>query len=205
PLRTFAIAFEEESFDESPHARKVAAHLGTEHHEERLPVSAALALLPRLADIMDEPIGDPAILPTYLLARAARQRVVVALSGEGGDELFYGYPTYYAHRVARVLERSPAVVGDAVRALVAKLPASPNNFAIDFVAKRFASGIGRGLMERHVHWMSSVPPAKEGLFTADFQAALGDPSGLDPIRRVVADAPEGVDPLLVASHCDLVL
>ena len=205
PLRTFSIAFDEESFDEGPYARMVAAHLGTEHHEERLPVDAALQLLPRLPDIMDEPLGDPAILPTYLLSRAARTRVVVALSGEGGDELFYGYPTYYAHRVARLLERSPRIVSGAVRALVGRLPASSSNFALDFVAKRFASGVGRNLAERHAHWMSSFEPDKESLLTPEFYTALEDPSGLGPARRIASLASAGVDPLLVASHLDLVL
>src|SRR5437879_3997422 len=160
------LAFDEESFDEGPSARMVAAHLGGQHDEERRPVGVALQLLPRLADIMDEPLGDPAILPTYLLSRAARTRVVVALSGEGGDELFYGYPTYYAHRVARLLERSPRIVSGAVRALVGRLPASSSNFALDFVAKRFASGVGRNLAERHRPRMSSFEPDKGSPRTA---------------------------------------
>jgi asparagine synthase (glutamine-hydrolysing) len=154
---------------------------------------------------MDEPLGDPAVLPTFLLARAARRHVVVALSGEGGDELFYGYPTYFAHRVARWLEPAPRPVGDALRAVAAMLRASERDFAFDFVAKRFAGGIGMGLVERHARWMSSLEPRKDALFTPEFHAALEDPTGLGPVRRIAADAPAGADPLLIASHCDLAL
>ena len=100
-VKTFSIAFEDKSFDESTHARLVARHLGTEHHEERLSPQTMIDILPEVSAFMCEPIGDASIIPTYLLSRFARRSVTVALGGDGGDELFLGYPTFQADRVAR--------------------------------------------------------------------------------------------------------
>ncbi|MCA1663664.1 MAG: asparagine synthase (glutamine-hydrolyzing) [Myxococcales bacterium] len=98
-IETFSIAFSDPSFDERQHARAVAAHLGTRHHEEELSLVEAARIVGELGAILDEPIADGSIVPTYLLSRFARRHVTVALGGDGGDELFAGYPTYVAHRL----------------------------------------------------------------------------------------------------------
>ena len=100
PVRTFTIAFQDEGFDESGSARDVAARLGTTHHEETVRLEA-VSLLPRLVAAFDEPFGDATALPQLVLSEMARRHVTVALSGDGGDELFGGYPRY--RRLARVL------------------------------------------------------------------------------------------------------
>lgn len=113
-LETFSIGFDDPAYDETAHARAVASHLGTVHHELRIGPEA-VADLPALVHAMDEPFGDPSLLPTWHVAKLARTRITVALSGDGGDELFAGY-TRYAHldRELRRLGVVPQVVRRAV-------------------------------------------------------------------------------------------
>lgn len=205
-ISTFSIAFDEPSFDESKYSRLVAAHLGTNHLETRMSSADALGLLSRLETFMDEPLGDPAVLATYILSQAAARSVVVALSGEGGDELFYGYPTYKAHLAARYYRMLPRVLREGIiKPAVESLPASDRNFSIDFIAKRFVRGAGRPAVERHVIWMSSVSPSDTALFSAEFARGFLDPTGLAAARDLVGQELPDADPLRIASFLDLSL
>src|SRR5258708_15456303 len=99
-VKSFSVGFADRSFDESSYARQVARHLGTDHRELTLEPEMLLGLIPKLPTLLDEPLGDASIIPTYLLAEFTRRHVKVALGGDGGDELFAGYPTLQAHRLA---------------------------------------------------------------------------------------------------------
>jgi len=190
-LRTFSIGFEDPSFDESGPARRVAHVLGADHHEERLGARAALDLIATLPDLLDEPLGDASILPTYLLSRFTRRSVTVALSGDGGDELFAGYPTYQAHRLARAFEWVPRYVTEhVVRPAVRQLPVSLDNLSLDFRLKRFVEGLAFEGVERHAAWLGSFTPAEQrDLLTPDVLAGMERPPSYDAMHEIVAPAP----------------
>jgi asparagine synthase (glutamine-hydrolysing) len=169
PLRTFSIGFEERSFDELGNARLVAARYRTQHRELVLRPDAAL-LLPVLADAFDEPFADSSALPTYLVSQLAAEDVKVALSGEGGDELFGGYYTY----AADLLAARVGPLARLARPFVELLPSSTARASFDYRAKRFVRAAHLPPLERHHAW-------KE-IFSPDARAELtGRQSGFDPL------------------------
>jgi len=169
PLRTFSIGFEERSFDELGDARLVAQRYGTRHRELVLRPDAAL-LLPALADAFDEPFADSSALPTYLVSQLAAEDVKVALSGEGGDELFGGYYTY----AADLLAQRTGWTTPLLRPLVERLPSSSARASFDYRAKRFVRAAQLPPLERHHGW-------KE-IFSRDARAELtGRRDDFDPV------------------------
>ena len=132
PVRTFTIGFADQAFDESADAAAVARHLGTDHTELRLGVADALAVIPALAEIWDEPFGDCSQIPTLLVSRLARSHVTVSLSGDGGDELFAGYNRHAW--LERLWRRSARLPSSARRGLGASLTKVPPG-AVDQVAQ----------------------------------------------------------------------
>ncbi len=127
-VRTFTVGFEDRAFDEASHARAVAEHLGAEHTELRLSGADALAAVPQLAEVCDEPFADPAVIPTLLIARLARRHVTVAFAGDGGDELFHGYPRYrWGEHLRRSLARLPPRLRRELAAATLRAPAGPAN------------------------------------------------------------------------------
>ena len=162
-VRTFAIGFTEPGYDESDHARRVARHIGAEHTEETLTPSRLLDVVPRLGDMLDEPMADASIIPTFLLSQMARRHVTVALGGDGGDELFAGYPTYLGHRVADAYDRLPAALRHlGIRPLVELLPARFGNYTLDYMARKFVEASGEPPAIRHHLWMRYVAPSAIG-------------------------------------------
>ncbi len=154
-VKTFSIGFEDPSFDESRYASLVSRFIGTEHFEWRMTPKDLLDIVPNLPDILDEPMADASILPTYLLSRFTRQYVKVALGGDGGDELFAGYPTYLAHKFARAYQFVFRGLHPTIRFLGNLLPVSDNNISFDFKVKRFLSGIGYPDGIRNAIWLGS--------------------------------------------------
>src|SRR6184192_1948298 len=169
PVRTFSIGFEERSFDELGDARLVAEQYATQHRELVLRPDAAL-LLPALAEAFDEPFADSSALPTYLVSQLAAQDVKVALSGEGGDELFGGYYTYVADALADRI----GPLARLARPLVELLPTSSARASFDYKAKRFVRAAHLPPLERHHGW-------KE-IFSPDARAELtGRRAAFDPV------------------------
>ena len=190
-LKTFSIGFEDPSFDETAHARRVARALDTDHQEEILDPRAALDLVARLPELLDEPLGDASFLPTYLLSRFTRRSATVALSGDGGDELFAGYPTYQAHRLARAFELVPLWVRRRlVRPAVERLPVSLDNLSFDFRLKRFVEGMDFAPVDRHAAWLGSFTPDEQrGLFTPDALERMEAPPSYAAFHEMLSHAP----------------
>ena len=155
-VKTFSIGFEEDSFDESRYARLVAKHLNTEHFEDRLSAEKAGDLISEIGQWLDEPLSDGSLIPTYLLARFVRQHVTVALGGDGGDELFAGYPMYVAHKMAAVYGAVPGFLRRGViEPVVNALPVSTSNMSFDYKAKRFVRASHLDPVARHHTWFGS--------------------------------------------------
>jgi asparagine synthase (glutamine-hydrolysing) len=166
-IKTFSIAFSEKSFDESSYARQVAAHFGTDHREEILYPQDLIDLLPEVSDLLDEPLGDASIIPTLALSRFARKYVTVAIGGDGGDELFAGYPTFQAEVYAKKYRTLPRFLRKGlIEPFVKRLPVSDDNISLDFKIKQFIKGADTDDLSRHMLWMGSFSPKEqEGLLT----------------------------------------
>jgi asparagine synthase (glutamine-hydrolysing) len=191
-VKSFSVGFTERSFDEAPFARQVAQHLGTEHRELTLEPGMLLDLIPRLPGLLDEPLGDASIIPTYLLSAFTREHVKVALGGDGGDELFAGYPTLQAHRLAGIYRRTPRLLREGlVEPVVRRLPVSRDNLSFDFRAKRFVSGARYPVAERHQRWMGSFAAEERiALLSADVRSQLAADGG-----QAIPEGPRSGDPL----------
>jgi asparagine synthase (glutamine-hydrolysing) len=161
-VKTFSIGFEEDSFDESKYARQVAQHLGTEHYEATLSVETAADLITEIGDWLDEPLSDGSLIPTFMLSRFVRHHVTVALGGDGGDELFAGYPMYYAHKVARRYAAVPSFIRSGfIEPVVKRLPVSTKNLSFEYKAKRFVRSSRFDTVERHHSWFGSFTQGEQ--------------------------------------------
>lgn len=174
-IRTFSIRFDDPSYDESRYARLVADRLGTDHTEFSFTAKDALDRFESVFKYLDEPFADPSILPTALLCENTVKHVTVALGGDGGDELFYGYPTYQAESAALAMgplrHLSPVFVS-----LARCLPASDKYMSWPFKLDRFFRGLSADPVRRHFLWRGPCdaptlqelmgPSAPDGLYDA---------------------------------------
>lgn len=188
-VNSFSIGFRDRSFDESTYARMVAKHLGTNHRELTLEPHMLLDLVPTITEMLDEPMADASIIPTYLLSRFTREHVKVALGGDGGDELFAGYPTLQAHRLAGYYGRLPPFIRDGlVPTVVDRLPVSMENISFDFKARRFIRGARYPVGERHVRWTGSFTPDEmRGLLTPEVTEQLKVPAATAAVSHHMAN------------------
>ncbi len=193
-IATFSVGFTDPSFDESAHARRVATLLGASHHEETLDLETARSFLPEIVSRLDEPMADPSLLPTWLLARFTRREVTVALGGDGGDELFAGYDPFRALAPAqRYAGIVPRPVHAAIRALANLLPVSHANLSLDFKIKRTLRGLSHPPRHWNAAWMGPLEPGEiddllnepidpEELYSEAVEAWDRNPQA-DPVER----------------------
>ena len=138
PVNTFTIGFHEAEYNEAEHARAVARHLGTNHHEFYVSPEDALAVIPDLPDIWDEPFSDSSQIPTFLVSRFARTKVTVSLSGDGGDELFFGYQRYFKGlQIWNVLGKMPLPLRVLLALSLEKAPGKALAAALGLLPRRF--------------------------------------------------------------------
>ena len=201
PLRTFSVGFEHREYDELEHARTVARHFETDHHEIVIKPDA-VASLSRLVWHYNEPFADSSAVPTMALCELARDLVTVALSGDGGDESFLGYDRYRAAAVARWQDRVPLPARRAVARAAAVIPSSaPKSPATRW--KRFLEALPLDARGRYGRWMGLFDAAsRRELYTPEFAASV---DGLDPFGLLDAaydrtDAPTFVE---ATAHVDV--
>lgn len=184
PVKTFSIGFEEEDFSELKYARKVAEHVGAEHHEFIVKPNA-VEILPTLVEHYGEPYADSSAIPTYYVARETRRHVTVALNGDGGDESFAGYERYLAMRLSEKYHKIPAFIRKGlIENAVKLLPTSELKRSRARDLKRFLKAASLPKVERYFRWVGAIDrESKASLYTKDFQERIKHSDSADFIRR----------------------
>lgn len=202
PVKSFSVGFDRAEFDETRPARCVSRRLGTDHRESRVRPDA-LAILPKLLWHFDEPFGDSSAIPTYYLARETRGHVTVALSGDGGDELFGGYDRYRAFLAAVLSERHlPAGVRRGLAHLGRILPQGPDSPAIARRAARLLAGARSDPIRQYIGWAGVFSPRQIAALLRD---GVPEWRGVDPSAYLMErwDGQGGGDPVHRIMEVDL--
>jgi len=176
PVKTFSIGFEEQDFSELHHARRVAEHVGADHHEF-IVRAEAMEVLPTLVEHYGEPYADSSAIPTYYVARETRRHVTVALNGDGGDECFAGYERYAAMKLAGKYRRSvPGLLREGlIKQAVGLYPTSETRRSRARDLKRFLDAASLPTVERYMRWISVLDvAAKDDLYTENFRREMGE-------------------------------
>ncbi|CAN5717231.1 MAG: asparagine synthase (glutamine-hydrolyzing) [Pyrinomonadaceae bacterium] len=175
PVKTFSIGFEEQDFSELHHARRIAEHVGADHHEFIVRPNA-LEVLPLLVEHYGEPFADSSAIPTYYVARETRKHVTVALNGDGGDESFAGYERYAAMQLAQTYHRLPVMLRESVlEQAVGLIPTSEARRSRIRDAKRFLQAASLAKVDRYLRWVSVFDAdAKRELYSPSFSRETAD-------------------------------
>jgi asparagine synthase (glutamine-hydrolyzing) len=174
PVKTFSIGFDDPSYNELQYARVVARQFNTEHHELTLKPDV-VHLVQDLVRYLDEPLADVSVFPTYLISQLARQHVTVALSGDGGDELFAGYEWYVANKIASYYRKVPAFLKDGwIPRLVDCIPPSSRKKGLTNKLKRFVEGSVLPDSLQHFRWnMFATEEIKKHLYSEELKRSVG--------------------------------
>ena len=202
PIRTFNIAFSVKEYDESRYARMVAKHLNTNHYELEVTPSA-LEVLPKLAWHYDEPFGDSSAIPTWYVSKLTRQHVTVALSGDGGDELFAGYSRYKAVALAGFFDRAGPLRSVFAARLWQSIPSSARQKSKLRQFKRFSEALAARPERRYLDWISIFNETRRAeLYSDEF---VGQLPNSDPATFLIAAwrRAKGRDAVTAASLADL--
>ena len=190
-VNSFSVAFPHKTFNEEPYASRVARHFNTRHRVFTADDRALRGAFEFLTGQLDEPVADPAVIPTYLLSKFARSEIKVALSGEGSDELFGGYPTHIGARLAAHYLRLPRLLRrQLIERLSGLLPVSAGAVPLGLFLRRFLAHSERDAAERHQIWFGMFSPAEmDLLFTPEWRGARApSDSVFAPLTRVVEGA-----------------
>ncbi len=203
-LKTFSIGFKEETFNELSYAKIASDFFKTDHTEMILSYNKVIELLPNIMNYLDEPLADASILPTYLVSYLSKQKITVALSGDGGDELFLGYDTYKAYKIAKYLRWIPKPIVNLGKELSSFLPASQKRISLEFKIKKFLSGLNyKPEISNYIWWGAYPPKLKKRLFTQDFLNLLKDYKDFSPINFYLKKLKNIKDPLDRINYLDL--
>jgi asparagine synthase (glutamine-hydrolysing) len=153
-VSAFTVRMPDSSYDETPFASGIAKRYGMRHRVVDLSGAELAEACASVASHLDELIADSSLIPTYLICRAARRDVVVALGGDGADELFGGYPNFRARIFSRLMEALPESWGRQLHAGLSRLPASDRYMGIDFVVRQLCQGVGKRVDHQSYHWMA---------------------------------------------------
>ena len=182
-IHTYAIRFTEPGYDESPYAEAVTHQIASVHHVVTADDESLGRALEVVSRSLAEPLGDPAVLPTWLLAEAARERVKVILSGEGADELFGGYPTYLGHKFSASWLRLPRPLRSSARWIMDRWPSSTGKMTLEYMLKQFLAATEQPWPERHLRWMGAMK-IEDGVI-AELACKLDRFPHDDPLNRVM--------------------
>ncbi len=176
PLHSFNVSFKEPSFNESSFARQVAESISLEHHDIPFTVNEFRSALEEVAPLLDMPLADASLLPCFLMSKVARRHITVALDGDGGDELFGGYGTFKAARVASWFSTVPkSIIKHFMNPALDFLPTKFDDFSFDFKVKKFASGLPYSLGRRNQVWLGSFTDVElKHLLTPNLQSYVSE-------------------------------
>jgi asparagine synthase (glutamine-hydrolysing) len=189
PLASFTIGFDEDTFDESNYARLAAEHLGTDHTEYIFTFDEFMKGFDGAQKLLDEPFADISIFPSFMLASMSRKKIKVALSGEGADELFMGYPTYKAHRYFKYVNMFPDELKSAFYLFLDKMPVSFKYLTFEYKVKKFFENANeKNALKRHLEWMGAFSPRT--LKDMFLPGVLPDKDLLDDYIKRVLNVPD---------------